>query len=122
MFAMLAFLWYVAPTPLAPSPPSVPFDRTMLTSFYGDGFHGRLTASGTRFDKHAMTVAHKKLPFGTRLRLTYPWTGKTVDVTVTDRGPYIGERELDVSEGVARSLGFTERGVVHLWVTELGAD
>jgi rare lipoprotein A (peptidoglycan hydrolase) len=105
----------------------VPKPRTciMISSYYGPRFHGRLTASGARFDKTALTVAHRTLPFGTRLRLTYPKTNRSVIVEVNDRGPYSkfngvryyeGNRDLDVSEGVAQWLGFEQEGLAVLLV------
>lgn len=78
-------------------------------SWYGGKHHGRETASGARFDQWAMTTAHKSLPFGTKLRVTY--AGRSVVVTVTDRGPYIRGRSLDLSHGAARKLGMEAAGV-----------
>jgi rare lipoprotein A len=83
----------------------------MLTSWYGPGFHGRLTASGTIYNQNEATVAHKKLRFGTIVILTNPATGKTTFARVTDRGPYWEDRELDVSWRVAEDLGMIEAGV-----------
>ncbi len=85
-------------------------------SFYGknDGFAGKLTASGKVFNPQALTAAHKTLPFGTRVRLTNTKNGKTVIVTITDRGPYIHGRELDVSYKAAQNLKFDKDGVANL--------
>ena len=80
-----------------------------VASWYGPGFHGRATASGARFDQHAMTAAHRTLPFGTRLKVTY--RGRAVTVTVNDRGPYIRGRVLDLSKGAASRLGLIPAGV-----------
>jgi rare lipoprotein A len=86
----------------------------MLASFYGPGFHGNLTASGSVFNQQAPTAAHKSLPFGTKLRVCY----RTCEVvTITDRGPFIGNRELDLSLGTAQRIGLTHRGVDHVKVT-----
>ena len=86
----------------------------LLASYYGPGFHGNLTASGTRFNSNASTAAHKSLPFGTKLSVCY----KTCEVvTITDRGPYIGARELDLSLGTAERIGLIEPGVDHVEVT-----
>ena len=73
-------------------------------------------ANGKPFDMHADTVAHKKLPFGTKLTLANPKNGHTVKVQVTDRGPYIPGRNLDLSYGVARKLGMVQAGVARLWM------
>ena len=84
-------------------------------SWYGGKFHGRKTASGERFDKHAMTAAHRKLPFGTRVRVTSVNTGKSVVVRINDRGPFDRkERIIDVSEGAASALGMKQAGVIRV--------
>lgn len=79
-----------------------------LASWYGSE-SGSRTASGQRFNRHAMTAAHRCLPFGTRLRVTYG--GRNVVVTINDRGPFIRGRVLDLSEGAARAIGLAGRGV-----------
>jgi rare lipoprotein A len=85
-----------------------------LASFYGRAHHGRLTASGERFDMRAMTCAHRTLPFGTRVRVTDLETGRSVVVRVNDRGPYAESRVVDLSLGAARTLGIVERGVARV--------
>jgi rare lipoprotein A len=82
---------------------------TGLASWYGPGFEGSLTASGEVFDPYGYTAAHKTLPFGTQLSVSY--AGRTVQVTVNDRGPYSGGRDLDLSQGAAEYLGLTSVGV-----------
>jgi rare lipoprotein A len=84
-------------------------------SWYGGRFHGRKTASGERFDKRALTAAHRKLPFGTRVRVTSINTGRSVIVRINDRGPF-GRREriIDVSEAAAESLGMKQAGVIRV--------
>ena len=76
---------------------------TVWASWYGPGFHGRKTASGARFNQHAMTAAHKKLPFGTKVKVTYK--GRSVIVTINDRGPFTKGRSLDLSMAAARKIG-----------------
>lgn len=76
-----------------------------LASWYGGQFHGRRTASGTRFNMNEYTAAHRTLPFGTVLRVENTKTGKSILVEVTDRGPFIRKRVLDLSYGAARDLG-----------------
>ena len=71
-------------------------------------------ASGAIYDRDAFTAAHRTLPFGTRVRVTDVMTNKSVDVVITDRGPAIGNRVLDLSLGAARALGITSRGVVQV--------
>jgi rare lipoprotein A len=80
-------------------------------SFYGNE-SGSKTASGQRFNQNAMTAAHRSLPFGTKLRVTY--RGQSVVVTINDRGPFIKGRVLDLSTGAARAVGLTGAGVGHV--------
>jgi peptidoglycan lytic transglycosylase len=79
-----------------------------MASFYGNE-SGSKTASGQRFNQNAMTCAHRSLPFGTKLRVTHG--GRSVVVTVNDRGPFIKGRVLDLSTGAARAVGLTGAGV-----------
>ena len=81
---------------------------TMLASWYGPGFHGRLTANGEVYNQNGLTAAHKTLPFGTKLRVCY--RGCTT-VRINDRGPFIGARELDLSYGAAKAVGLIDAGV-----------
>lgn len=83
-------------------------------SWYGHGFHGRRTASGDIFDMHGLTAAHRTLPFGTRLRVRSVATGKEVVVRVTDRGPFVHQRIIDLSLGAAKALGVHHRGVTEV--------
>lgn len=80
-----------------------------LASWYGPGFSGLPTASGEPYDPFGFTAAHKTMPLGTELLVGYG--GSSVEVTVNDRGPYVGERELDLSQGAAQAIGLTEAGV-----------
>jgi len=82
------------------------------TSWYGPGFAGQRTASGEVFDPGALTCAHKTLPFGTRLQVRNPDTGRSVWVRVNDRGPYAGGRQLDLSQGAAEAIGLAGVGQV----------
>jgi rare lipoprotein A len=88
-------------------------------SYYADAFHGRKTASGERFDMHGMTAAHRKLPFGTRVRVTNLNNGREVVVRINDRGPYAGGRVIDVSKAAARKLEMIGPGVVPVKVEVL---
>ena len=80
-------------------------------SYYADSLHGNKTASGEPYDKNAMTAAHRSLPFGTKLKVTYLKTGETVEVTVNDRGPHVKSVLIDVSGAAAEKLGMKEDGV-----------
>jgi len=90
-----------------------------LASYYADRFHGRKTASGERYDMNARTCAHPTAPFGTRLRVTVLETGRSVVVTVNDRGPFVKGRVVDLSRAAARSLGIVERGLARVRVEPL---
>jgi rare lipoprotein A len=81
-------------------------------SYYADMFHGRQTASGELFDMHGRTAAHRELKFGTRVRVTNLKNGRKIIVRINDRGPYVGERAIDLSYGAARKLRMVEAGVV----------
>lgn len=96
--------------------PSSVLAQTGIASYYGDYHHGRLTASGVRFNMHAMTAAHRTLPFGTKLKVTAIKSGKSIYVVVNDRGPYVGNRIIDLSQGAATALGIKNSGIakVHL--------
>ena len=88
--------------------------REGLASYYGPGFEGKVTASGTRFNMHAMIAAHPSYPFGTVLRVTNVSNGRAVELRVVDRGPAQGPRAegviIDVSYGAAQTLNFVRSG------------
>jgi rare lipoprotein A len=88
-------------------------------SFYGARFHGRRTASGATFNKHAMTAAHPNLPFGTRVRVTHIGNGRSVIVTINDRGPFVKSRIIDVSRAAAEQLGMVQQGVARVRLEQL---
>lgn len=89
-------------------------------TWYGGSHHGGPTASGERFDKNAMTAAHRTLPMNTRVRVTNKKNGRSVEVRINDRGPYGNKsRIIDVSEGAARRLDMIEAGVVPVRVEVL---
>jgi rare lipoprotein A len=106
-----------SPADAAIAPPPPPPERVVrvlrgIAIWYGGKWHGRRTASGERFDKHAFTAAHRSLPLGSRVRITDLNSGRKALVRINDRGPYGRDRRriIDVSEAVARELGFLERG------------
>ena len=84
-----------------------------LASHYGigDGYHGQTTANGERFNAYGKTTAHRWLPFGTRLKVTNQRNGKSVIVRVNDRGPFVGERSLDLSYGAFSAIAHPGQGV-----------
>ncbi len=101
-----------------PAPSALPADRTMgadydevgIASWYGGRHHGRRTASGERFDAHSLTAAHRSLPFGAIVSVTNLASGRAVLVRITDRGPYLAGRIIDLSQAAARQLGLEQRG------------
>jgi rare lipoprotein A len=97
----------------APPPPLAPgFEERGQASWYGEPHHGRPTASGEIFDMHALTAAHRALPFGTRVLVTRLDTGRSVEVRINDRGPFVDGRIVDLSYAAARALGAVGPGVV----------
>lgn len=90
-------------------------------SWYGKRFAGHRTACGARFDPTKLTIAHPTLPCGTRVRITNPANGRSVEATVLDRGPFTGGRIADLSRAAARALGMGGRGmmVIELEVLEI---
>jgi rare lipoprotein A len=91
-------------------------------SFYGNepGEGGPLTANGERYNSGGLTAAHRTLPFGTRVRVTSPNTGRSVVVRINDRGPFHGNRVIDLSIGAARAIGLTNSGVGTVRMDVLG--
>lgn len=92
-------------------------DGTTMTraSWYGKPFHGRTMANGNKYNMYDVeTVAHKTLPFGTKVRFRNPTTGSMLVAVVRDRGPFIPGRVFDVSLGASDKLGMTKRGVASL--------
>jgi len=85
-----------------------------VCSYYAKKFHGRKTASGELFDMHKLTAAHRRLPFGTILRVENLANGKTVRVKVNDRGPFKPGRILDLSYAAAKKLDMLQNGTAHI--------
>lgn len=90
-----------------------------IASWYGPYFQGRKTATGETFDQNELTAAHPSLPFGTYLKVRNQLNGKTVVVRVNDRGPYVGDRSLDLSRAAAQCLGSEQIGVIPFTATVL---
>lgn len=92
-----------------------PYKKAVHASYYHDRFNGRRTASGKRFDNSKFTAAHKKLPFGTELRVTNPVNNKSVIVTVIDRGPFTKGREIDLSKKAFMEIAHAKgRGFINV--------
>ena len=92
--------------------------ETGIASWYGKQFHGRKTANGERFDMGALTAAHPSLPFGSWVRVRDLVSGRSVDVRINDRGPYIKRRIIDLSQAAARALGVSGTHQVELSVLD----
>ncbi len=86
------------------------FSQVGIASWYGPGFHGRKTANGEVYNQNAMTAAHKRLPISSYVRVTRVSTGKSIVVRINDRGPFVGNRVIDLSYGAAKRLGIVNRG------------
>ena len=91
-----------------------------MASWYGGGFHGRKTASGERYNMNALTAAHRSLPFGTRVLVTNARNGRSVEVRINDRGPFVGGRVIDLSRAAASAIGLTASGVAPVRIAVLG--
>lgn len=91
-----------------------------VASYYSNSFRGRRMANGQRYNPNASTAAHRSLPFGTRVRVTNMLNGRSVIVKITDRGPFVPGRIIDLSFSAASSLGIVGRGVAPVRVEVLG--
>ena len=93
-----------------------------ISSFYGQKFHGKLTANGEIFDMYGVSAAHKEFPFNTIVRVTNENNGKSLIIRINDRGPYVDGRILDCSFGAAKKLGFVSDGttLVKIEILEWG--
>jgi len=111
------------PPPVSTARPDAATIERGRVSLYGDEFAGKTTASGDVFDPDALTMAHRSLPFGTRVRVTNTENHRSVEVTVTDRGPFVAGRIADLSLAAARQIGMVAHGVVEatLEVLRLGS-
>jgi rare lipoprotein A len=120
---MLLFL-ACAPKKVA-YPPTEPgkefaYRETGVASWYGEDFHGRKTANGEVYDMHAMTAAHRTLPFNTRVRVTNLDNGARTEVRINDRGPFVAGRIIDLSRSGAKELGMLGPGTARVAVEAAG--
>ena len=93
-----------------------------MASYYADAHQGRRTANGERFDMHALTAAHRTLPFGTRVKVTNLDNGRSVVVRINDRGPYVKGRVIDLSKAAAQKLRFLDRGTTRVRLEVVSAS
>ena len=103
-----------------PIPDASGFKQRGLASWYGKKFHGRKTANGEVYDMHAMTAAHKTLPLGTCVKVRNMENGRSVEVRINDRGPFITGRVIDLSYAGAKAIGLVGPGVAQVEVVALG--
>ena len=96
--------------------------RHITASWYGPDFHGKPTACGELFNMHALTCAHKEYPFGTKLRVVNSLNSKEVECIVTDRGPFIAGRDLDLSYAAAKRIDLIGPGTSKVMIEPLGRD
>jgi peptidoglycan lytic transglycosylase len=108
------------PTEKPPEPTKWP--QTGEASWYGPKFHGKNTASGDTFNQRAFTAAHPSLPFGSRVKVTNLANGKSVEVVINDRGPFAGNRIIDISLGAAKALEMKESGTTTVQIEPLSAQ
>ncbi|MDW8124897.1 MAG: septal ring lytic transglycosylase RlpA family protein [Geminicoccaceae bacterium] len=98
------------------------YDRVGIASWYGEEFHGKPTANGEIFDKDRISAAHPTLPLPSRVRVTNLDNGRSIELRVNDRGPFVGDRLIDLSQAAARELGFEEAGLARVRVQFLRLD
>lgn len=114
VWLMAAALVGMSATPAGAADDNEPYVRVGRASWYGHEFAERRTASGDRFDPTQLTGAHRTLPLGARVRVTNLHNGRSVLITINDRGPFAGRREIDLSLAAARVLGMVQRGVARV--------
>jgi rare lipoprotein A len=104
-------------------PPTAPRPvQTGIPSWYGPGFHGRPTASGVIYDQHELTAAHQTLPLGTRVMVTNLQNGRSTEVTINDRGPFVKDRIIDLSYAAAQALGMVGPGTIPVRVEVISPE
>ncbi len=89
-------------------------EKAGKASWYGPGFHGKLTANGERYNMNGITAAHKTLKFGTKVKITNVENGKSIVVRINDRGPYTKGRQFDLSKGAFRRIASISAGVIKI--------
>lgn len=112
------FLLTLSTLPAAPTQAIV---TEGTASYYADRFDGRRTASGAKFNTDAHTAAHRTLRFGTKVMVTNKANGRSVEVTINDRGPYAHGRTIDLSKGAAKEIGMLGSGVVRVEIQVVDA-
>jgi rare lipoprotein A len=116
---LVLFLWFCAGA-IAQTEPG--YRKTGRASFYAKKFHGRRTTNGERYHNEKLTAAHRTLPFGTLVRVTNVRNGRSVVVRVNDRGPFVKDRLIDVSQAAAHELGMVAAGTAPVKVEVVGSS
>ena len=104
----------MVPPPKIKTVPSVVRVMSGEASWYGPGFFGNRTANGEVYQRGTMTAAHRTLPFGTKVRVTNLWNGRSEVIRINDRGPFVHHRVIDLGHGAASSLGLTASGITQV--------
>ena len=104
----------VLPKPKVKVVPDVAKVITGEASWYGPGFYGNRTANGEIYRPGTMTAAHRTLPFGTKVRVTNRWNGRSAVIRINDRGPFVAHRVIDLGHGAASTLGLTGSGIAEV--------
>ena len=104
----------VLPKPKLKLLPEVVKVITGEASWYGPGFYGNRTANGEVYRPGTMTAAHRSLPFGTKVRVTNLWNGRSAVIRINDRGPFVAHRVIDLGHGAASTLGLTSSGIANV--------
>jgi len=111
----IAGRWYVPQIEMG-------YDKTGIASWYGPNFHGKLTANGEVYNKYAMTAAHKTLPLPSVVRVTNLENGKKIVLRINDRGPFVGNRIIDLSYAAAKKIEMDKKGLAKVRVEVLQAE
>ena len=104
----------VLPKPKVKVVPDVARVITGEASWYGPGFYGNRTANGEIYRQGTMTAAHRTLPFGTKVRVTNLWNGRSAVIRINDRGPFVAHRVIDLGHGAASTLGLISSGIAEV--------
>lgn len=121
-FCLLAAVLVIVTACAAPRRETREAGGYAVASWYGPDFHGQPTASGEIFNMYKLSCAHKTLPFGTRLEVTNPANGRSTEVVVNDRGPFVDGRDIDLSYAAAREIGIVGPGTATVRLRYLGRD
>jgi rare lipoprotein A len=100
-----------------PGSSAVSGTETGLASFYSESYNGKKTANGEIYNSSDLTAAHKKLPFGTKVKVTNLTNGKTVKVRINDRGPFVAGRIIDLTRAAAKKIDMVNAGVVKVKIS-----